>query len=476
VKNKGLSTTQDGISQCNTGHNLYEVRSLPRKNPENQNVSKQRQIEQQVLLSLQQSKKTQKIRRFFHHIAFILFAPPYFILYRFPRWIFITKVRPLLIRIGNRVKRVIAICNKIAARLSRFFQKLRSFIMKVKQTVRTFYLQLQKLKTHIVNPILFPFRAITKVIKRTRSKVANLRSGTRKFFSATYHKYAMKVKSLSPFNLIPSALKDFPESLKKAIRAFYDRINIFRDKSKVKNPYEEYYFPVEEEAKSRFPVLDRAKSHFQKEVRERAVAVNNRIDPFRTFGKSFKKNAAYANVAFFSFLEAALSEANNYLKVKAQAANKVVNRKLEPYVIICEAKMQIITGHCTAAKNKVLGKYRATSKKVKERILVPIQKRIEPYWKMTLLPFTLVKKESQKVGQGLSRKYYSVEMKITKFRDRIIDPFRLPVAYMRIVPKYSLDMFKEAFAEVKEKQLRSQDSGQKRSQEPEFRSQESLRA
>ncbi len=462
MKNKGLSTTQDGISQCNTGHNLYEVRSIPRKNTENQNVSKQRQIEQQVLFSLQRSKKTKKIRRILHHITFILFAPPYFILYRFPRWIFLTTIRPVLILIGNSVKRMIAIYNKIAARINFHFKKVQNFINKIKKIGHEFYLLLQKLrqtiKIRVVDPILSPFRTITKAIRYTRSTIAALRTGMQEFISATYHKNMMKVKSLSPFNLIPSSVKGFPETLKKAIKEFYYRINIFSRKKKIKDPLVDYYFPVEEEVKPRFPTLDKAKNHFQKEVRNRALAVNNRIDPFRTFVKGFKKGAVEANFTFFALLESATNAASNYLRVKTQKANKVINRTLEPYVIRFEAKMQIVTKHCNGVKNRVLEKCRSASNKVKKRILTPLQKKIEPYWNAAIFPFTIIKQKSQKLTQGISKKYYSAERNLTKFRDSIIDPFRLPIAYMRIVPKYSLEILKEAFAEVREKQLSLQKS------------------
>lgn len=456
VKNKGLSTTQDGISQCSTGHNLYEVRSRPRTLSEQDHlkISKQLQIEKELILRFQKSKRSQRISRFMKYSFLCVFAPPYYVLFYFPRWIYYKKIYPVLARMAKKIKQIIAVINDLFSFFHHLIKKVQERIEKIKNVFKEFFFQVRSaIKKRVIEPIVKPFRPTIRrivtayrIIRSICSFIFNAPSTIRKYTWETHQKVIERVKSQNPITPYIKRVKEIPDQISEQLLNFKRYILLGKNSESKSYNQSDCYFPVDKEKKSRFPIINDAKvfmREMSKEMWKRmSKRMQKRISPYRIYYNGIKRGYN----AIRSSVQLKIGRVSNYFQRRCADIKSLFNQVIEPISVKYQAKMQSISSHYQTAKTFSIEVYEAIKDQTKKRIVKPLLSKLEPYYSAPVNFVKIVTGGSLKVVQKV---YYYGERKLTEWRDGIIESTRVPVAYVKVVPRHGVNLTREAFIEFK---------------------------
>lgn len=165
---KGLATIRESMSQSSLGHNLYEVRSVPRREPI-PDTSKQERLERELVERVFKSSKIRTLERILKYVAFVAIAPFYYGLYRAPKYV-IDTLRPPLHKIKKSVlhytARISKTLNLFVDLILHYQKSLSNSYQNIKKRIRQFLRQKYQAVLARIRLFFLPIYNAYKVVAR----------------------------------------------------------------------------------------------------------------------------------------------------------------------------------------------------------------------------------------------------------------------------------------------------------------------
>lgn len=447
LKTKGLGTVKEGISRCSSDNNLYEIRSLPRKSPVNESfLSQQAQLEHELLMKLHRSRKAQFIRRGLRNAIFILVAPIYYGLYRFPRWMAISYVQPVIRQVTALIQKVKARLNALDAyinkRIEAFHNRVTEAFAKGKKAIVSFFSTILRPVDILIEKVSQPIRTISEKVQSYFLRVRALPAKAGQIVQKAQHRTVEKAKEVYPENLTNAV---------KIVSAYPDKVKQFAWERHQK--LWQWILQRPEPKPEMFPVygpslIRRGLNYIEKIIIKSALGAWGKAFPYidrytYPVRRVLRIADGYLNRGL-QRVERSTEAAYSYVCRGIVKISKLVKSGLKVVLEPIGKRVRVPTAKLERFRIQLLKGYRKVGRVFSARVEW-MKRRLEHYRDFVLHLCDMPRVVGVGVVRFIVRRSIPIGRGLQILREEAINRTRIPRAYVRVLPKCFLQIVQEAF-------------------------------